>query len=347
MTEAASFLFLTCQVGAEGAVKGELARRWPEFRFSYSRPGFLTFKLPANHELPDDFDLQSIFTRAHAFSLGRVTGESHEALSAATWQLVGARRFQHLHVWPRDALPAGEHGYEPGFTDHSRAAEAALRTQCQFPLTPSALPTPSSQVVLDVVLVSEHEWFVGHHRTRTGTSRWPGGMRNTPLPADAVSRAWLKMDEALRWSGLPVRRGQTVAEIGCAPGGSCQSLLERGLIVTGIDPAVVDERLLAHPRFTHIRKRGSEVPRRMFAATRWLAADMNVAPEYTLDTVEAIVTHRQVRIRGLLLTLKLPDWSLAAEVPKYLDRIRSWGFAKVRARQLQHNRQEICVAALR
>ena len=74
---------------------------------------------------------------------------------------------------------------------------------------------------------------------------------------------------------------------------------------------------------------------------------MNVAPSYTLDTVEAIVTYPQVLVRGLLLTLKLPEWTLAAELPVYLDRVRSWGYPDVRARQLQHNRQEICLAALR
>ena len=52
-------------------------------------------------------------------------------------------------------------------------------------------------------------------------------------------------------------------------------------------------------------------------------------------------------IRGLLLTLKLIEWDLAAEIPAYLNRIRSWGYPKVAARQLQHNRQEICVAARR
>ena len=118
-------------------------------------------------------------------------------------------------------------------------------------------------------------------------------------------------------------------------------------MVVGIDPAEVDERVLALPNFTHLRKRGSEVRRSEFRRTRWLATDMNVAPTYTLDTVEAIVTHRSVTIRGLLLTLKLPDWRLAAEVPSYLDRVQSWGFTRVRARQLQHNRQEICLAALR
>ena len=58
---------ITCQVGAEHAVKHELAQRWPMFRFAYSRPGFMTFKLPADLKLSDDFNLESVFTRSFAF----------------------------------------------------------------------------------------------------------------------------------------------------------------------------------------------------------------------------------------------------------------------------------------
>jgi 23S rRNA (cytidine2498-2'-O)-methyltransferase len=104
--------------------------------------------------------------------------------------------------------------------------------------------------------------------------------------------------------------------------------------------------VLTDPHFTHIRRRSTQVRRRLFRKMRWLTADMNVAPRYTLDAVEAIVTHAEVSIRGLLLTLKLPEWDLAGRVPEYLDRVRSWGYNVVRARQLQHNRREICVAAL-
>ncbi len=105
-----SFLFITCQVGAEAAVKGELARRWPTFRFAYSRPGFLTFKLPEDHGLSDDFDLESTFARAYGFSLGRVQGESNEELAEKAWQLAGDRAFSALHVWPRDRARLGSVG---------------------------------------------------------------------------------------------------------------------------------------------------------------------------------------------------------------------------------------------
>jgi 23S rRNA (cytidine2498-2'-O)-methyltransferase len=150
----------------------------------------------------------------------------------------------------------------------------------------------------------------------------------------------------LRWSELPIPRGAHVAEIGSAPGGASQALLARGLLVTGVDPAEMAPAVLNHPRFTHIRRRSMEVRRRNFQKIRWLTADMNVAPQYTLDAVEAIVAHPRISIRGMLLTLKLPEWNLAANVPAYLARVRSWGYNLVQARQLQYDRREICVAAM-
>jgi 23S rRNA (cytidine2498-2'-O)-methyltransferase len=107
----------------------------------------------------------------------------------------------------------------------------------------------------------------------------------------------------------------------------------------------MDPRVLAQPSFVHWKKRGADVRRREFRKVRWLMADLNVAPAYTLDTVDAIVTHADVSVQGMILTLKLLEWSLATEIPAYLERIRSWGFGRVAARQLHHNRQEICVAA--
>jgi len=344
---APAFLFATCQVGAEAALKAELARAWPAFRFAYSRPGFLTFKLPEGHTLPDDFDLGSVFARAYGFTLGKVTAEALAAAADEVWRIAADRRFAGLHVWQRDMATMGHHGFEPHVTPAALAAEQLLREAYERravgrPLERAVEP---GQLVLDCVLVEPHEWWLGFHRSRPGDSCHPGGLRSLAIPEEVISRAYVKMAEALAWSGLPIKRGERFVEIGCAPGGASQYLLEQGLNVIGIDPAAVDERIASHAKFTHVRKRGADVRRREFRGIHWLAADMNVAPEYTLDTVEAIVTHEATSIRGLLLTLKLPDWNLVEEIPNYLNRIKKWGYPNVRARQLAHNRQEICVAA--
>ena len=169
-------------------------------------------------------------------------------------------------------------------------------------------------------------------------------LRELTLPPEAVSRLSQNGRSAavVRTAGEGPRSNRRDR---LRPGGASQALLARGLKVIGIDPAKVDPIVLANPHFTHIQKRGTDVRRREFAHVDWLAVDVNVAPQFTLDMLEAIVTHPAVNIRGLLLTLKLLEWSLAESVPDYLDRIRGWGYAHVRARQLPHNRQEICVTA--
>ena len=51
--------------------------------------------------------------------------------------------------------------------------------------------------------------------------------------------------------------------------------------------------------------------------------------------------------RLLALQDQLNDWNLAEQIPSYLERVRGWGYSRVRVRQLSHNRQEVCLAALR
>ena len=345
------FLFVVCQRGAENVLKQEVAREHPGLRFAYSRPGFLTFKLPEGEPPAEDLELRCVFARTYSLSLGKVTGDTAERMAASLWQLTGDLRFDHLHVWQRDAALPGEGGFEPGLTP--LAEEVGQVIAGQMPAEPPrrALPVnrvaKSGQRVLDCVLVEPDQWWVGYHRAAAMPSRWPGGVPKVAWPAEAVSRGYLKMAEALLWSRLPVEPGDRCVEIGSAPGGSCQALLERGLRVTGMDPAEMDPALLEHPDFTHIRARPASLKRREFRSFRWLTVDTNVAPQHTLDTVEEIVTNRQVRIRGLLLTLKMTDWELAEAIPEYLQRVRDWGYHYVNARQLAFNRQEICVAALR
>lgn len=354
MTAHPRFLFVTCQVGAEGAIKHEIGRRWPDFRFAFSRPGFMTFKLPPEPKLYADFDLESAFARTYGFSLGKAegAGADADALARQVWQIYADRPVRRLHVWPRDEHPPGEHGPEHGLAATAAEAAGAIRRHCPRPESlaegeddPSQ-PAVPGDFVLDCVVVEPNQWWVGYHRAARTPSRWPGGVMPLEMPLHAVSRAWLKMEEGLRWSELPFSAAARCVEIGSAPGGASQALLDRGFEVIGVDPAAMDPEVAAHPRFRHIRRRASAVRRRDLRKVRWLTADMNVAPNYTLEVVESIVTHPEINIRGMLITLKLPDWSLADELPGYLERIRGWGYNEVKARQLYHDRQEVCVAAL-
>ncbi|HUP81382.1 MAG TPA: SAM-dependent methyltransferase, partial [Pirellula sp.] len=93
--------------------------------------------------------------------------------------------------------------------------------------------------------------------------------------------------------------------------------------------------------------KSQQVKRRLFKTFQYLICDANVAPNYTLDTVEAIVTYPTSRFRGLILTIKLSTWEHAKEIPQHIERVKSWGFDRVEARQLAHNRREYCLVAER
>jgi 23S rRNA (cytidine2498-2'-O)-methyltransferase len=347
-------------VGAESAVKADVGRQWPESRFAFSRPGFLTFKLPAALAETETPPLRSVFARAVGWSLGKVEGASAVELADAAWTLA-RQNLQHVawnrvHVWPRDLAAPGHRGFEPGITPESTAARDTLVKQAPQADVCTAGHTTEQQLtsttgrgdrVLDCIVLEPGVWWLGHHRAWTRTQCWPGGFWPGTPPADIVSRAYLKMAEALDWSQLPIRPGHRAAEIGCAPGGASKALLDRGLHVLGIDPAEVAPAILAHPDFVHLRKRGADVRRRIFRGIRWLFADTNVTPQAALWTLESIVTHPEVHIRGLIVNIKLTDWNLSEEVPQYLARVRGWGFEHVQARQLGHNRQEVCIAAWR
>jgi hypothetical protein len=73
---------------------------------------------------------------------------------------------------------------------------------------------------------------------------------------------------------------------------------------------------------------------------------MNIDPVSTMAAVERLIEGTDHRPRGVIATLKLPDWSRADELSGWLERFRSWGY-EPRARQLSTGGRELCVVALR
>jgi 23S rRNA (cytidine2498-2'-O)-methyltransferase len=201
--------------------------------------------------------------------------------------------------------------------------------------------------ILEVIIDEPNRWWIAAKYAQKSYDFWPGGVPDLFFPDEVISRAYYKIAEAFSWGGIQLRPGEKVVEIGASPGGACQWLLDRGTKVTGIDPAEMDERIVNHPNFTHWRNRSREVKRRAFQGFRVLVCDANVTPNYTLDTVEAIVMYPTSRFRLLVLTMKLPDWEHAQKIPEHLERVKSWGFESVEARQLGHNRREYCLLARR
>lgn len=347
---------MVCQAGAERYLKAELALAHPELHFAYSRPGFVTFKwepgkrapgAPApNGGFPADYEIHSIFARAHGLSFGKAQGDPVEALRAWIDDLGLASGAPRLHVFERETFVPGE---EPlGFVRGAHAARAREAIVAALPgRFAEGEVARTGDTVIDVIVVDPEEWWLGLHVQTAAHSPYPGGAPRIELPPEAPSRAYLKIEEALLWTGNPIRRGDTAVEIGSAPGGASYALLKRGLRVVGIDPAEMDPRVLALPGFSHVREpiagvRTESLPE----SIQWLLLDMNVAPNVILNQVERLSRRLMGSLLGVYLTLKMNDPRMVAEIPKMIEHVRSMGMARVRARQLASNKREIAVFGL-
>ncbi len=353
MTVPVRFIFVCCQFGAEKTCKLEILTRYPDLRFAFSRPGFMTFKVTNPALQPGQFELVSTFARAWGWSLGKANSSDQNELAEAIAQQVasvaGDQNFTMLHCWQRDLALPGRNGFEPGISPVA-ATSAAILHGALLPQLPELQLNGTSrpgELTLCVVLVEPTEWWVGWHDAASLTQCWPGGAPPIEPPQNAVSRAWLKIHEAVLWGRVPIDSGDVVAEIGSSPGGASQYLLERGAAVIAIDPAAMDSAVAEHPALTHVRRRARDVPKRALLNVQWLTIDVNMPPSYTIAVLRDYVQARGLPVRGIIATLKLPDWKLATEIDNYRQQFIDMGFGFVQTRQLAFNRQELCLVALR
>ena len=335
------FIFATCQAGAERALKEEIPRNHPELRFAFSRPGFLTFKITGNEGYYNPgFELKSVFARAYGLSV-RKTDLEH--LAANIPLLRPPSGTMHLHLWERDCFPPGE---EPAGYARGETTGTALGDIKALHAFDDSTPASGARV-LDVIVLERDSWWLGYHDHNRFHPPFAGGIPVISLPPEAPSRAYLKIEEAILWSGAAVRSGDTAVEIGSAPGGASFALLTRGLKVTGIDPGEMDARVLSMPGFEHVKKNVNAVGKAdLPARAEWLLLDMNVEPGLAQQAANRILAHYGDSLLGAFLTIKLNNWSLAGRIPGILEKTRKAGFAEVRARQLFNNRREFCIFGL-
>lgn len=336
------FLWFLHQPAAASWFKRELTTHRPDLRFAFSRPGLTTFKVDAQRASEA---APSSFARAHGRSLGRASDVA--GVLAALPPDDGPLR---LHVFERDLdVPAEERDASVAGR-RAAALDAALRDAARPRFLREVEARPGDRV-LDVICAPaekpEEEWLIGTHVHDDTRGPFPGGVAHVTIPGAAPSRAWAKIEEAIRWSGLVPQGGERAVELGSSPGGASYALLERGLEVHGVDPGAMAEPVLRYRgargnRFVHHRMPAAEVERRHLPHRfEWLASDMNLAPMVALRYVERFVALAHGGLRGAFITLKLNDEGVFAALPKLKERIGKLGAARVRYTQLPSHRSEI------
>jgi 23S rRNA (cytidine2498-2'-O)-methyltransferase len=258
-----------------------------------------------------------------------------------------------VHVFAREAegMPAVEDARPAGAAVATRDAGrsiASLLAPWQV-LGPGG-PAQLGELVADVIVApsaGEPAWL-GVHRHDRFRLPHPGGAIPVEVPAEAPSRAYAKIEEAIAWAALPVEAGHVALEIGAAPGGAALALARRGVEVWAVDTGALAPQVVALPGVHHVAKkvgalRWEELPSQI----DWLLVDVNLAPQVALHEVGRLMPRLVKTLRGAVLTLKLNDWTFVAELPALVERIRQMGLPDVRMRHLPSNRREVCAVALR
>ncbi len=318
------FVFALCNPGSEKALKLEVETMALGWRLSYQRRGFVTFKSDAPFTL-DSLAVDLALARRCCLSLGK------SSTRAEAVERVGAAPTVH----------------------HARFHERKLQG------VPGTRRPKTGERVGTVVELGPDEFWSGLHRHTPRLSPDPAGDSGIEMPADSPSRAWLKLEEAIRFFDLEFRPGEIAVEVGCAPGGVVLALLRRGVSVVGVDPAKMAEVVLAsaidnrqqapkdRPWFFHSRKPAALASKRDLGhGVSWFLSDMNQSPEVVLKEC-ARFCRMCPDIRGVLITLKLTDLMQIADKPGWFAALAAMGFTTVRLQQLAVHHKELALLATR
>lgn len=188
------------------------------------------------------------------------------------------------------------------------------------------------------IFAHKDELWIGFGTPAEMRSDWPGGAVRFQREEGQISRAKFKLLEAEVAFNIDLSQFSQAIDVGSAPGGWTSLLLERGLKVTAIDPAKMDERLSGHPNLTHIQKNASEVklPKK---SVDLIVCDMSWSPlqmsKLILDLQYALKPHAIG-----IVTVKLMHKKGMQSIREVKQRL-STAFTILDAKQLFHNREEI------
>ncbi len=167
-----------------------------------------------------------------------------------------------------------------------------------------------------------------------------GGQKRMADDPQAPSRSYLKAEEAYVVLGREPAAGETVADLGAAPGGWSYSAARRGAFVTAVDNGPMKSGGL-HPGITHKTEDAF-----LFAPEKpvdWLFCDMVEDPERIVNLVERWL--KEGWCRRLVVNLKfgrtdpVPLLRRAEILRRYVPELK--------ARHLFHDREEFTLVGER
>lgn len=126
-------------------------------------------------------------------------------------------------------------------------------------------------------------YFAGFDRAWVAREAVLGGQRRMADDPAAPSRSYLKIEEAYGVLGTEPQPGDTVADLGAAPGGWSYSAAKRGARVVAVDNGPLKGGARSHPLITHRRQDAFGFRPEPGGRFDWLFCDLVEEPHHVLQ----------------------------------------------------------------
>jgi 23S rRNA (cytidine2498-2'-O)-methyltransferase len=187
-------------------------------------------------------------------------------------------------------------------------------------------------------------WAADFGRLFASRETWLGGQRRMGDDPLAPSRSYLKVEEAYGLAGVEPSAGETVVDLGAAPGGWSYSAARRGAIVTAVDNGPLKGGALGHPGIRHLREDAFKFHPAAGERFDWLFCDLVEEPHHVLDLLHRWVAEKWCR--RFVVNLKFGRTDAVALLETVRRSSRSPAFcrpaecARLAVRHLFHDREE-------
>ena len=128
-------------------------------------------------------------------------------------------------------------------------------------------------------------WFTDFGRAFVARAAERNGQRRMSDDPLAPSRSYLKVEEAYGILGAEPKEGESVCDLGAAPGGWSYSAAKRGAEVVAVDNGPLKGGALDHPRIKHRRADAFHFQPPAGQVFDWLFCDMVEEPHHVLRSI--------------------------------------------------------------
>jgi 23S rRNA (cytidine2498-2'-O)-methyltransferase len=187
-------------------------------------------------------------------------------------------------------------------------------------------------------------FFADFGRVFAGRDAWRGGQRRMADDDLAPSRSYLKVEEAYVLLGREPAAGESVCDLGAAPGGWSYSAAKRGARVVAVDNGPLKGGALGHPAIEHRLEDAFKFAPPPGETFDWLFCDLVEEPHHVMENLVAPWLERGW-CRRFVINLKFGRTDALALLREV--RAPASVFARraeqVRIRHLYHDREEFTV----